>query len=108
SEAEIHQLSRFGSGTTLPCLALSGSHSLRALLYCFALSGSHSLRALLYCFALSGSHSLRSCPSAPARKLRDFFSAGCFAAFWEFNRTRRGSFACTVANVRNSYPTITR
>src|SRR5947207_12241223 len=67
SEDEIHQLSRFGSGTTLPCFALSGSHSLRALLYCFALSGSHSLRALLYCFALSGSHSLRSCPSAPGQ-----------------------------------------
>src|SRR5204863_2697612 len=30
SEDEIHQSSRFGSGTTLPCFALSGSHSLRS------------------------------------------------------------------------------
>ena len=35
SEDEIHQLSRLGLGTTLPCFALSGSHSLRS---CFLVS----------------------------------------------------------------------
>src|SRR5947209_9334101 len=33
-------------------------------------------RTTLPCFALSGSHSLRSCPSAPLRTLRRFFLMG--------------------------------